>query len=131
MTSTTYQPELASAATARASTHQEGQRSQTCTQRGRNQRQVGEEARSSKECGQRPHYGKSRQVQARASSKTAKVLALLRRQGGATAKESMKATGWQPHSVRGFLSGTIRKKMGLSIVSNKVEEGERRYCVKS
>ena len=49
----------------------------------------------------------------RADSKTAKILGLLKRQGGATAKDLQKATGWQPHSVRGFLSGIISKKMGL------------------
>ena len=66
----------------------------------------------------------------RAGSKTAKVLALLRQPGGATAKQLMKATGWQPHSVRGFLSGTVGKKMALAVMSNKVEESERRYTVK-
>jgi hypothetical protein len=42
----------------------------------------------------------------------------------------MKATGWQPHSLGGFLSGTIGKKMGLAVTSNKVEDNERRYSVK-
>jgi len=67
---------------------------------------------------------------AREGSKTAKVLDLLKRPGGATAKELMKATGWQPHSVRGFLSGTVGKKMGLAVSSTKAEDGERAYSVK-
>src|SRR6202162_5996160 len=58
-------------------------------------------------------------------SKTAKILDLLKRPGGATSKELMKATGWLPHSVRGFLSGTGRKKMGLTVTSHKGEDGER------
>jgi hypothetical protein len=64
---------------------------------------------------------------ARQGSKTAKVLDLLKRPGGATLKELMKATGWQPHSVRGFLSGTVGKKMGLALNSTKGENGERSY----
>ena len=64
-------------------------------------------------------------------SKAAKVLELLKRPGGATAKELMKATGWQPHSVRGFLSGTVGKKLGLTVVSIKGEDGERTYSVKA
>ena len=67
---------------------------------------------------------------AREGSKTAKVLDLLKRPGGATAKELMKATGWQPHSVRGFLSGTVGKKMGMAVSSTKAEDGERTYSVK-
>jgi len=43
----------------------------------------------------------------------------------------MKATDWQAHSVRGFLSGTIRKNMGLDVVSTKGEDGERSYSVKA
>jgi hypothetical protein len=43
----------------------------------------------------------------------------------------MKATGWQAHSVRGFLSGTIGKKMGLTVISTKGEDGERSYSVKA
>ena len=67
---------------------------------------------------------------ARQGSKTAKVLALLRRSGGASLKELMKATGWQAHSVRGFLSGALGKKMGLTVASSKAEDAERRYSVK-
>ena len=66
---------------------------------------------------------------AREGSKTAKVLGLLKRPGGATAKELMKATGWQPHSVRGFLSGTVGKKMGLAVTSTKGQDGERSYSL--
>ena len=65
----------------------------------------------------------------RQGSKTAKVLDLLKRPGGTTLKELMKATGWQPHSLRGFLSGTVRKKMGLTVNSTKCEDGERSYSV--
>ena len=68
---------------------------------------------------------------ARDGSKTAKVLDLLKRAGGVTAQELMKATGWQPHSVRGFLSGTVGKKMGLPVTSTKTEDGERTYSVKA
>ena len=68
---------------------------------------------------------------ARDGSKSAKILELLKRPGGATSKELMKATGWQPHSVRGFLSGTIGKKMGLTVTSTKGEDGERSYSIKA
>ena len=69
--------------------------------------------------------------EARSGSKTAKILDLLKRPGGATAKELMKVTGWQPHSVRGFLSGTVGKKMGLIVTSTKGENGERTYSVEA
>ena len=59
------------------------------------------------------------------------MLDLLKRPGGVTAKELMKDTGWQAHSVRGFLSGTVGKKMGLTVTSTKGEDGERTYSVKS
>ena len=67
---------------------------------------------------------------ARDGSKTAKFLDLLKRPGGATAKELLKVTGWQPHSVRGFLSGTVGKKMGLTVKSVKGDNGQRSYSVK-
>src|SRR3989442_11154250 len=56
---------------------------------------------------------------ARRGSKTAQILQLLKRPGGATLKELMKATNWQPHSVRGFLRGTLGKKMGTPVESFK------------
>ena len=58
-----------------------------------------------------------------------KILDLLKRPGGATIKALMKASGWQPHSVRGFLSGNLRKKMGLVVVSAKSDDGERSYSI--
>ena len=67
---------------------------------------------------------------ARQGSKTAKVLDLVKRSGGATGKQLMKATGWQAHSVRGFVSGVLGKKMGLTVTSTKTADGERRYSVK-
>ncbi len=75
-------------------------------------------------------FPKKKAIGARQGSKTAKVLDLLKRSGGASLKELRKATGWQAHSVRGFLSGTLGKKMGFAVTSTKAEEGERRYSVK-
>ena len=67
---------------------------------------------------------------ARDGSKTSKVLDLLKRPGGVSAKELAKTTGWQPHSIRGFLSATVSKKMGLTVTSVKTEDGDRSYSVK-
>jgi len=75
--------------------------------------------------------GAKKATGARDGCKTAKVLDLLKRPGGVSSKELQKATDWQPHSVRGFLSGTIGKKMGLTVTSTKGEDGERSYSVKS
>ena len=68
---------------------------------------------------------------ARKGSKTAKILALLGRPDGASLKELKKATGWQAHSVRGFLSGALKKKMGLRVGSKKRPDGERAYRIPS
>ncbi|HLM98197.1 MAG TPA: DUF3489 domain-containing protein [Bryobacteraceae bacterium] len=66
----------------------------------------------------------------RPESKGAKILALIRRPKGATLAELTKLTGWQNHSIRGFLSGTVGKKMGLTVESAKREDGERVYSIK-
>ena len=68
---------------------------------------------------------------ARDGSKKADILALLHRQGGATLQELMSATGWQAHSIRGFISGTLGKKMGLTVESAKREDGGRVYSIRS
>ena len=57
------------------------------------------------------------------------VLTLLRMPKGASAQELMTATGWQIHSVRGFLAGTVKKKLGFDLTSAKAEGEERRYRV--
>jgi hypothetical protein len=67
----------------------------------------------------------------REGSKKAEVLGLLRRKGGATLTEIMKATGWQAHSVRGFISGALGKKMGLTVNSERRTDGERVYTLVS
>jgi uncharacterized protein DUF3489 len=66
---------------------------------------------------------------ARDGSKKATVLGLLQRKGGATLSQIMKATGWQAHSVRGFISGALGKKMGLTVDSVRREDGERVYSI--
>jgi hypothetical protein len=67
----------------------------------------------------------------RGGSKTDKILDLLKRPDGVTLTELVKATGWQPNSVRGFLSGAIGKKMGTPVESFKSPEGDRSYRLSS
>lgn len=57
------------------------------------------------------------------SSKAAAIIALLRRDGGATLDEMMGATGWQKHSVRGFMAGALKKRHGLTVTSVKTDQG--------
>ena len=66
----------------------------------------------------------------RPDSKQSKVLALLRRIDGTTIETIMQATGWQQHSVRGFLAGVVRKKLKLDLDSQLID-GARRYRIKS
>ena len=73
---------------------------------------------------------KADKLAARQRSKTAQILELPKRPGGATLQELMATTEWQPHSVRGFISGTLGKMMGLTVESAKSEKGERTYSLK-
>ena len=59
----------------------------------------------------------------RGESKKSRIIAMLRAPGGATIEAMARATKWQPHSVRGFLAGVVRKKLGLTLVSAAGEEG--------
>lgn len=62
-------------------------------------------------------------------TKRARILALLKGAEGASLMELMQATSWQRHSVRGFLSGTVKKKLCLSLISTISAEGLRRYKI--
>jgi hypothetical protein len=65
----------------------------------------------------------------RPDSKHARILAMLRTPAGATVAAIMTATEWQQHSVRGFLAGVVRKKLGLNLVSESTDKG-RVYRIK-
>ena len=64
-----------------------------------------------------------------AESKQARLITMLRASSGATVSAMMAATEWQQHSVRGFLAGVIRKKLGLNLVSEESDDG-RIYRIK-
>ena len=64
-----------------------------------------------------------------ANSKQAALITLLERPSGATIEEMVKATGWQQHSVRGVISGVLKKRLGLSIASDKDGERGRIYRI--
>jgi hypothetical protein len=66
-----------------------------------------------------------------AGSKSEAMLALLQSEGGATIAELMAATGWQAHSIRGFLSGTVAKRLGRTVRSVQIEGEARRYRVEA
>jgi len=65
----------------------------------------------------------------RPGTKLAALVMALRRPQGATSLQLMLATGWQPHTVRGAISGMLRKKLGLSVVLAHNDTGERVYRV--
>jgi uncharacterized protein DUF3489 len=62
-------------------------------------------------------------------TKHARIIAMLKRPAGATIAAIMSVTDWQQHSVRGFLAGVVRKKLGLNLVSEQTDKG-RIYRIK-
>ena len=70
----------------------------------------------------------NRTSKAEAGSKQSRVIAMLQSPAGATIAAMMEATGWQPHSVRGFLAGVVHKRLKLKLASTKVA-GSRVYRI--
>jgi hypothetical protein len=71
----------------------------------------------------------SRRETMRSDTKRARIIAMLRTPAGATIAAMMTATDWQQHSVRGFLAGVVRRKLGLNLVSETTDDG-RIYRIK-
>jgi hypothetical protein len=121
MTSTIEETEIEQQTKARPKANAGARRAHRAAGKGRS----GKKAGPKKKAPQRATKAHSRE-----GSKTASILDLLKRPDGATTKELLKATDWQPHSLRGFLSGTVKRKMGMTVFSTKNEDGERVYSIK-
>ncbi len=63
------------------------------------------------------------------TSKTSTLLKLLRSNKGASMAQMQQASGWQAHSVRGFLAGTVKRRLGLTVLSKVSQSGERLYSI--
>ncbi len=73
--------------------------------------------------------GRTSPAAVRPGTKQALLIDLLKRKKGATIEKIVEATGWQPHSVRGAISGTLKKKLGLMVTSEKPDDGPRCYRI--
>ena len=76
----------------------------------------------------RPKSVRQSKAEGKHTSKQARVIAMLQSPAGATIAAVMKVTGWQQHSVRGFLAGTVRRRLRLTL-SSKMVDGDRIYRV--
>ena len=65
----------------------------------------------------------------REGTKQATLIALLKHANGASLSEMAQASGWQAHTIRGFMAGSLKKKLGLTVTSDKAEGQERRYRI--
>jgi len=74
-------------------------------------------------------WAKVTKPRTRENSKQAEVIRMLRRPEGATIDQICQITGWQAHTVRGTFAGAFKKKLGLTITSNKPQGGERGYRI--
>ena len=78
---------------------------------------------------QKASSASSKRRAAPAQTKQDLVIQMLRRQSGVSIDDIIAKTGWQPHSVRGFFSGLVRKKLKLPLVSDVGKDGVRRYHI--
>jgi hypothetical protein len=93
---------------------------------------LGESSPASEHAGSAdPAPSASPEAAGRPGTKSDAITALLKRETGATLEELTAATGWQAHSVRGFLAGTLKKKLGYTVESERGGDGVRRYRIGS
>ena len=92
-------------------------------------RSSGKNANTREKPARRRSTGAQASPSARDGTKQGLLIDLLKRKNGATIEEIVEATGWQAHSVRGAISGTLKKKLGLSVSSEKVKGGGRVYRI--